>query len=203
MATSLVEEKQSTRTHYEVLGVAPTAKLDEIKAAHRSLALQCHPDKTNASRHASTSMGNVEHDVLLDVATEFQWVQMAWTCLRDETRRRVYDQELRHQHQKVTSRLQMASSVTLSEMSCELVSIEHDDDNDDNNDTPQDGELQNCYTYSCRCGDSFEVFQDELPEFVSSNNDQKMPSILLECQSCSLAVQVTVDIPLESTSSSS
>jgi hypothetical protein len=85
--------------------------------------------------------------------------------------------------------------VALSEMSCELVSIENDDDDDNNNNDAQDGELQNCYTYPCRCGDSFEVFQDELPELFSNNNDQKIPSILLECQSCSLAVQVTIDIP--------
>mmetsp|Transcript_8859 Transcript_8859/g.16120 ORF Transcript_8859/g.16120 Transcript_8859/m.16120 type:complete len:147 (+) Transcript_8859:218-658(+) len=125
MSTLHVEE-QSTWTHYQVLGVAPTAELDEIKAAHRSLALKCHPDKK--SRNASTSMDNAK------VVAEFESVQMAWTCLRDETRRRRYDQELRHQHQKVTSRLQMASSMTLSEMSCELVSIENDDDDNDDND---------------------------------------------------------------------
>eukprot|EP00978_Attheya_sp_CCMP212_P041894 scaffold246347_cov47-Attheya_sp.AAC.3 len=47
MLTSHAEEK-STLTYYEVLGVAPMAELDEIKVAHRSLALQWHPNNTGS-----------------------------------------------------------------------------------------------------------------------------------------------------------
>lgn len=40
---------QMAATHYDVLGVSPTASLEEIKAAHRKLSLLYHPDKQKKS----------------------------------------------------------------------------------------------------------------------------------------------------------
>ncbi len=44
-AHSAESERRAPRNAYEILGVAPDAGRDEIKAAYRRLAAQYHPDK--------------------------------------------------------------------------------------------------------------------------------------------------------------
>lgn len=58
--------------HYTVLGVAPGASLEVIKAAHRTLARKHHPD-------------------LGGDAAECARVNIAWDVLSDPKRRRIYD----------------------------------------------------------------------------------------------------------------
>ena len=62
-------------SHYERLGVAPTAGADEVRAAYRELALRAHPDKGG------------------DPVT-FQGVQAAFDTLADAERRQRYDRLL-------------------------------------------------------------------------------------------------------------
>lgn len=86
----------SQLTHYEVLGVSRQASLEEIKAAHRQLALQCHPDKVDG-----------EQD-------RFRRLQNAWEIIRDS--RQEYDNELFSKEARQNSKLQAAMPLTLSEM---------------------------------------------------------------------------------------
>lgn len=86
----------SQLTHYEVLGVSRQASLEEIKAAHRQLALQCHPDKVDG-----------EQD-------RFRRLQNAWEIIRDS--RQEYDNELFSKEARQHSKLQAAMPLTLSEM---------------------------------------------------------------------------------------
>ncbi len=65
-------------THYDVLGVAPHASHDEIRAAFRRAAREAHPD-----RHGEGS------------ATRMAAVNEAWRVLGDADRRRAYDAQLR------------------------------------------------------------------------------------------------------------
>jgi curved DNA-binding protein CbpA len=64
-------------THYQRLGVAPTAAAADIKAAYRELARLNHPDLTNGS--GSDDMAAVNE---------------AWRVLGDPERRRAYDATL-------------------------------------------------------------------------------------------------------------
>ncbi|WP_320130005.1 molecular chaperone DnaJ [uncultured Sphaerochaeta sp.] len=65
------------RDYYEVLGIAKTATLDEIKKAYRKLAIANHPDR---------NPGNKEAEERFKEATE------AYEVLSDEKKRQTYDQ---------------------------------------------------------------------------------------------------------------
>ena len=65
------------KTHYQRLGVSPTAEAADIKAAYRELARRNHPDLVNGSGGA-------------DMAS----VNEAWRVLGDPERRRAYDAAL-------------------------------------------------------------------------------------------------------------
>lgn len=67
------------QTYYEILGVAPGATPDEIRAAYRALAKQYHPD--------------VNHDP--DAGERFIAVQQAYETLSDPEARARYDLALR------------------------------------------------------------------------------------------------------------
>ena len=69
----------AVRDYYEVLGVARSANADEIKRAHRKLALQYHPDR-NKDKSA---------------ASRFAEIQQAYEVLSDEDKRKRYDEFIR------------------------------------------------------------------------------------------------------------
>ena len=64
------------KTHYDVLGVRPTAGAEEIRAAYLRLARRHHPDHAGGSEET------------------MQAVNAAWHVLGDPSRRRSYDREI-------------------------------------------------------------------------------------------------------------
>ncbi|WP_165903829.1 J domain-containing protein [Hymenobacter gummosus] len=68
-----------SQTHYQVLGVAPTAPLADIKRAYKQLALRYHPDRNNGSQ--------VHED-------QFKAIATAYAVLADAGRRAHYDYQL-------------------------------------------------------------------------------------------------------------
>lgn len=69
------------RTHYEILGVLPTATPDEIKVAYRIKARQTHPDSTAVlDPQSSQRMADLSQ---------------AWRVLSDRKLRMEYDKSLR------------------------------------------------------------------------------------------------------------
>lgn len=64
------------QTHYQRLGVAPTATREEIRKAYRSLILKAHPDKG----------GNEE---------KFRKIQTAYEVLSDSGKKQIYDRALK------------------------------------------------------------------------------------------------------------
>lgn len=65
------------KTHYQRLGVPPTAEVADIKAAYRELARRHHPDLAS---------GSASHDMAS--------LNEAWRVLGDPERRRAYDATL-------------------------------------------------------------------------------------------------------------
>ena len=65
--------------HYQVLGVPPTASLEQIKAAYRRQAVKHHPDRNPESAKASA---------------EFRRCSEAYQVLSDPRRRAAYDNRL-------------------------------------------------------------------------------------------------------------
>ncbi len=71
-------------THYDVLGVAEGAPIEEIKRAYYERARMYHPDA-----HASSSPA-----VRAEAERTMQSLNSSWSVLRDATRRRRYDRSL-------------------------------------------------------------------------------------------------------------
>lgn len=75
-------------TFYDILGVAPTASADDIKAAYRRMAMQFHPDKTPGANKAVQRL----------IEDKFKEIQEAYDTLKDETKRAEYDAALAMLH---------------------------------------------------------------------------------------------------------
>jgi len=69
-------------THYDILGVAPSADVAEIRDAYRRLAREHHPDRVASSDRAG-------------VEAEMPAINEAYGVLSDPARRAVYDATLR------------------------------------------------------------------------------------------------------------
>lgn len=70
-------QTRTKRDYYEILGIDRKADADEIKKAYRKLAVQFHPDKNPGDKSAEE---------------KFKEATEAYEVLKDEEKRRVYDQ---------------------------------------------------------------------------------------------------------------
>lgn len=73
----------TTKTHYEILNLSPSATLQDVKKSYRKLALQHHPDRNPPEKKEQA-------EVL------FRRVNEAYEVLSDADQRRQYDDELKH-----------------------------------------------------------------------------------------------------------
>lgn len=72
-------------THYQRLGVAPSASLEEIRAGYRTLARRLHPDRQSTGTMAERALAE----------RRMREINEAWQTLRDPLLRHRYDESLR------------------------------------------------------------------------------------------------------------
>mmetsp|Transcript_89126 Transcript_89126/g.236820 ORF Transcript_89126/g.236820 Transcript_89126/m.236820 type:complete len:566 (-) Transcript_89126:148-1845(-) len=75
------------RSHYAVLGLAPTADAKEIRHAYRQVSLRIHPDKVQSY------LGEGNPELLKDAEAAFKLVSAAYEILSDVGKRAAYDQK--------------------------------------------------------------------------------------------------------------
>ncbi|CAH0485393.1 unnamed protein product [Peronospora farinosa] len=152
-------------SYYEVLGVAVTCSTDELRHAYHQVARKYHPDKRlkDVSSDADDSVAKNEQ--------QFLSVQAAYETLRNAELRQQYDDELQ-QDKLVRKREQevvvVSDEVSLADMQREVLQAEDD---------------EVIYTHQCRCGDLYEITEDELHDGVD----------VVSCIGCSLHIRVLPD----------
>mmetsp|Transcript_20340 Transcript_20340/g.41595 ORF Transcript_20340/g.41595 Transcript_20340/m.41595 type:complete len:299 (-) Transcript_20340:297-1193(-) len=149
-------------------------------------------------------------------STSFIEIQTAYNCLRNLSERREYDESLRRSQERDEWRYNGAVKVNLSEMECEYCCVEDDESN--GNDTTSkkncsergfededyktqsiNDQLQKVYFYPCRCGDTFQIFMDELRDCFGKDNsifrnfNRILSECVWQCESCSLSIRINVD----------
>ena len=81
-AFNMPSSSSESMTYYDILELAPSASLQDIKKAYRRLALKYHPDRNPQSEQESATV-------------KFRQVNEAYEVLSDEEQRRLYDMEIR------------------------------------------------------------------------------------------------------------
>ena len=71
-------------THYEVLGIAPTAAQEDVRRAYLTLARELHPDRTLGASVAQAELAS----------RRMQEVNEAWRVLREPASRAAYDRAI-------------------------------------------------------------------------------------------------------------
>jgi len=154
---------------YEVLGVAATCSADDVRRAYHQAARKYHPDKrANDVRPGGSSALEAEALGL----QQFLRIQEAYETLRSEELRRQYDTKLQ-QDALVRKREQEAvvvsDEVPLGDMQREVLAGGGGEADD-----------EVLYTHQCRCGDLYEIYEDELQDGVD----------VVPCTGCSLYILV-------------
>ena len=210
-------QQSNTLNYYEILGVNEKANYIEIKNAHRRLALQYHPDKcssiTNNKNNNNEQNNNNNNNTATNNANnkeyKFTMIQTAWECLSNETKRMEYDDKLNRIKERNNSNVQKAQIVKLSEMTCELCDVEEEEEDDDDgnncyyNDCDQTKNVeykgssrQIVYGFTCRCGDTFEILEEELNHSKHNTNEESGDDDdnknIFQCESCSLSIKIII-----------
>ncbi|EGZ26511.1 hypothetical protein PHYSODRAFT_308312 [Phytophthora sojae] len=143
---------------YEVLGLAATCSADDVRRAYHQAARRYHPDKR-------------ANDLNAEDEQQFLRVQEAYETLRSAELRRQYDAKLQ-QDELVRKREEevvvVSDEVPLADMQREVLPGEGGDED------------EVLFTHQCRCGDLYEITEEELQDGVD----------VVPCTGCSLHIRV-------------
>ncbi len=115
--------------YYEVLGCERNATVEEIKQKYRAKALSSHPDKHPAESDTT-------------VADDFDIINKAWDTLRDPSKRKVYDAQLKSK--EAEEQFVVYDTVTKGNLIYDCDS--------------------HVYSYLCRCGGEYRVHADDVAD---------------------------------------
>jgi curved DNA-binding protein CbpA len=178
---------------------------DEIydKSTH-----DCHNENTDEPSSIAAEFDLSEHPCTEEEAstqpTIFHHIQTAYNCLRDPGKRDEYDRSMSRIEEREERKWKASSSVNLSEMECDLCCVV-DEGNSDCESTDKcaaenDADLYRVYFHPCRCGDTFQVVEEELRESIKSvkkwDNQGILTSRVWQCESCSLTIRIHIDIDI-------
>lgn len=157
---------------YDILSVTHNASLDDIRKAYHRAARLHHPDKQNtvftSSSNAIIQIANHQY------TSKFHLIQTAYETLRDTEKRKKYDQEL--QQQDLIEKTQQSHAHISEEIHKENMRREELHN--------ENGEVDILYSYNCRCGDQYEVFEDEIID---------LGYLVVPCTGCSLNIRVVIE----------
>jgi hypothetical protein len=136
-------------------------------------------------------------------ATTFHQLQAAYHCLRDPDVRRQYDESMSRTKEQEEWKWKGSSEVKLSDMESDWCCVV-DEGNDENEmdvvrSTDESTILQKVFFYPCRCGDTFQVLQEEILGSIddAKNVADRFTNRVWQCESCSLTIRIQIDLELD------
>lgn len=136
-----------------------------------------------------------------EMRLNFIQVQAAYQCLRDPIKRRQYDESMSRTEERDEWKFRGAVEVNLSDMESDMCCVVDDEDSDDEERGGEGELLQRVFFHSCRCGDTFEIVQEDLLESIRDRGGTPgkyngLSHRVWQCQSCSLTIRINVNIDL-------
>ncbi|KAL3762160.1 hypothetical protein ACHAW5_003190 [Stephanodiscus triporus] len=133
--------------------------------------------------------------------TTFHHIHAAYNCLRDPEKRRQYDESMSRNEEREERKWKASSSVNLSEMECDWCCVVDEGDSENMCTADGDAALHKVYFYPCRCGDTFQVVEEELLETINNvkrwDKHGMFTSRVWQCESCSLTIRIHIDINIK------
>lgn len=155
-----------------------------------------HSSKLPMQHVAKIQMNSADDKLVEHNATMFHELQAAYHCLHDPENRRQYDETISRTGERVEWKWKGASAVKLSDMECDWCCVV----DEGNRDTDDDTTLQKIFFHPCRCGDTFQVFPEEIMESVDDAKyfpDISFTNRVWQCESCSLTIRIEIDIEID------
>ena len=151
-------------------------------------SVDCVDKEQLTTKEQEQSSPTKTEEEITKAAKAFHEIHTAYECLRDPIKRMQYDQSLSRDEERKEWRKKGATEVNLSDLESDMCCVVNEEDNDSGR-SGSDDELQRVYFYDCRCGDTFEIFEEELLESTSSEH-------VWQCESCSLGIRIVVDVDI-------
>ncbi len=150
--------------------------------------VDCIDKELLATKEQDLSSHTKTQEEITKTAQAFHEIHTAYKCLRDPKNRIQYDQILSRDEERKEWKKKGATEVNLSDLESDMCCVVNEDDDESGRSGSHD-ELQRVYFYDCRCGDTFEIFEEELLEPTSCER-------VWHCESCSLGIRIVVDVDI-------